>query len=183
MKHTKGIPMYCRFCGNNLDEDAAFCPRCGRKIARKEHKRKIWKMVLILFLCLTVVLCLGIWGISRYHRTEKYIVNTGYKNIAKKFKAGFDVLDSADDVYYIVAECGDVSCVKAVGKWNGDEQVLTGIQEKGKWTNTDTVENDMITEMLNERLAAKVEEQMLINADRIVVYDKEFQMLDTVKLD
>ena len=62
---------------------------------------------------------------------------------------------------------------------------MTGIQEKGKWTNTntDTAENDMITQMLNERLAAKVEEQMLINADRIVVYDKEFQMLDTVKLD
>ena len=32
--------MYCTKCGNKIDDNANFCPRCGEKITRENNNKK-----------------------------------------------------------------------------------------------------------------------------------------------
>lgn len=64
------IFMFCRYCGNEIDEKSAFCPSCGNKnnaIRNKFAIKKKWLIIVIIIL-LSIVGCIGLLIFSNQDR-------------------------------------------------------------------------------------------------------------------
>lgn len=80
--------MFCHKCGNELCENAAYCPSCGTPLQKKEksinyllHKKTIWSFVIVIVVAITVT----IWVIC----VPSYIaINKSPASVAEAFVDG-----------------------------------------------------------------------------------------------
>lgn len=62
--------MYCKNCGNQLVEGAAFCPNCGcaaEKTQSGAGQRNVAKGVLLILAGVAVIVITILWAIAQYN--------------------------------------------------------------------------------------------------------------------
>ena len=114
--------MFCKYCGNQIDDDAVFCPKCGKNLAGQQtpappaDKPKTAERKLVLqrkkqFYGCGVTLSILIDGVEKAKlssgdeatvliSTESHTLNIQQNNLGGKFKSKTFVINAGSGVVY-----------------------------------------------------------------------------------
>ena len=93
--------MYCRFCGNKLDEDSVFCPKCGRKLQKRRRIRK----KLFIFCSSMIMICSIVVALYFFIRTNFIHRNSSDNKVTENFALeGNQIYSSLGTTSHIVFE-------------------------------------------------------------------------------